>query len=423
MWRQMRSIREVVDWGMCVGCGACFYACPHDAVELIDVPSIGIRPRINHELCAACEKTEDCLAICPGRAVEAPPPSGKIERELGTTLELWEGWAVDPETRRKASSGGILSALALYCLEREGMEFALHAGADPDKPWLNKTVRSRTREEILARTGSRYAPASPCEGLSDIAKSESPCVFIGKPCDAAGAARACERNAELRGKLGLLLSFCCAGTPSTQGTLELLRSLDVKPEEVRDLRYRGEGWPGGFKVSCGRRPPPFIDYPEAWSSLTKHRPYRCNLCPDGLGRLADISCGDAWHHYRKDAADDGRSIVFVRTERGREILHRALAAGYLELHPLPVAEALAAQTSLLTRRRALFGRLLALKLLGAATPDYRGFGLLASWLRLSPVKQARSLFGTLRRALQRGWRRPQPIDWNAAIEAERDKND
>ena len=83
------------------------------------------------------------------------------DHEVGFALEIWEGYAADPEIRRQGSSGGLLSALALYCLEKEGMGFVLHTGMDETKPWTNKTVQSRDRSEILARTGSRYAPASP----------------------------------------------------------------------------------------------------------------------------------------------------------------------------------------------------------------------------------------------------------------------
>ena len=45
---------------------------------------------------------------------------------------------------------------------------------------------SRTRAELLAATGSRYAPASPCDGLKMIEDAPGPCVFIGKPCDVEG---------------------------------------------------------------------------------------------------------------------------------------------------------------------------------------------------------------------------------------------
>src|SRR5258707_1343211 len=107
------------------------------------------------------------------------PKSAEADHEFGPVLEIWEGFASDPEVRMRASSGGLLTALSLYCLEREGMASVLHTGQDPEKPWLNKTVQSRGRSDLLQRTGSRYAPASPCDGLRDIENSSEPCVFVG----------------------------------------------------------------------------------------------------------------------------------------------------------------------------------------------------------------------------------------------------
>lgn len=52
-------------------------------------------------------------------------------------------------------------------------------------PYLNETVMSTTRGQLLERTSSRYAPVSPAEGLSQIENAEGSCVFIGKACDAA----------------------------------------------------------------------------------------------------------------------------------------------------------------------------------------------------------------------------------------------
>ncbi len=262
-----------------------------------------------------------CLSICPGYSVDGGlqtlgrEKASSAEHEFGPALEIWEGHAVDPEIRFQASSGGLLSALALFCIEREGMEFVLHTGVDSGQPWINRTVKSANRSELLSRTGSRYAPSSPCDTLQSIEQSEGQCVFIGKPCDAAAVGMLRQQRPELDRKLGLVLTFFCAGTPSTQGTLDLMTSLEIQPQTVDSIDYRGEGWPGNFRVIYeGRRNEKSSTYVESWARLTSYRPLRCNLCPDGLGRVADISCGDAWHKLSTNG-DHGRSIVLVRTER------------------------------------------------------------------------------------------------------------
>jgi coenzyme F420 hydrogenase subunit beta len=204
------------------------------------------------------------------------------------------------------------------------------------------------------------------------------------------------------------LTFFCAGTPSTEGTLNLLTSLNVAPTAVHKVRYRGRGWPGSFTVQYGDRGfEKSLSYVDSWGRLTPYRPLRCNLCPDGLGRTADISCGDAWERLDREN-DIGRSIVLVRTERGRQILHRAIAAGCVELERVDHRAVFSAQPQLLQRRRELFGRLLGMQILGIPTPKFFGFSLIHCWIRQPLVVQLRSLVGTIRRSLQRGWwtRRP-----------------
>jgi coenzyme F420 hydrogenase subunit beta len=378
---------------------------------LVNIESVGIRPRFD----SACASCTDCLSICPGYFVDGgletgkPPKQTQADHEFGPALEIWEGHATDPEIRYHASSGGILSALALYCLERENMEFVLHTGMDEAKPWANTTVRSRTRRELLSRAGSRYAPASPCDGLETIEHSERPCVFIGKPCDCAATAMLRRQRPELDRKLGLVLTFFCAGTPSTKGTLDLMESLAIPQDETNAVRYRGEGWPGRFRVFYDNRTQEkSLSYVDSWGKLAGYRPLRCHLCPDGLGRVADISCGDAWHSF-DDGGDAGLSIVVVRTRRGQEILHRAMAANYVQLNSVGASAVLAAQPNLLGRRKEIFGRLLAMRFLLIPTPNFIGFSLFRSWVRIPFITQLRTIAGTTRRIARRGLWRRRPV--------------
>ncbi len=406
MIRELKKIKDVVDWGLCTGCGACYFNCDKGRVALVNVESFGIRPRFDD--CSTCTS---CLAICPGNRVDG---TGTLDHEsnhpdLGPVLEIWEGHASDAEIRFRGSSGGVLTALALFCLEQEEMGSVLHTAMDESKPWTNKTVQSFTRSELLERTGSRYAPSSPCAGLHAVEESEKPCVFIGKPCDASAVSMLSGSRPQLNRKIGLNLTFFCAGTPSTRGTLDLMESLGIDRAQVTAVRYRGEGWPGRFSVSSGNRTNgESLSYAESWGRLADYRPLRCHLCPDGLGQSADIACGDAWEHFG-GTPDAGRSIVIVRTQRGSDILRRAREAEYVELERVGSEAVLAAQHNLLRRRKELFGRLFAMKLLWVPAPNFSGFSLFRSWTQLSITRRFQIITGTLRRMLLRGLWRKRPF--------------
>lgn len=400
----MKTLKDVVATGMCAGCGACAYAGP-SGTEIVQIREIGARPVFPAG--AESHPAMRDISYCPGAGLDVRGRAGggeskAAEAEIGPVLEVWEGWATDEEIRLSGSSGGVITALSLYSLERRGCELVLHTGRDEAKPWANRTVTSRTREELVRRTGSRYAPSSPCEGLDTIEAANGPCVFIGKPCDSAAVTKLRASRAALRGKVDLVLTFFCAGTPASLGAEHVIRKLGGQPEEVESMDYRGEGWPGMFTAVQRGGESRRLTYEESWALLTGYRPLRCNLCPDGLGRLSDIACGDAWHRYKGDG-DPGRSIILVRTERGKQVLAAAQAAGYVHLERSDAQAVFAAQPGLLQRRREIYGRLVALRMLGVAVPRYHGFHLASSWLRQRFRTQFKTIAGTLRRGLQRGW--------------------
>src|SRR4051812_23517425 len=120
---RIHSLADVVDWRMCLGCGACAYICPQH-VRLIDFLDEGIRPVVEKADCAGCR---ECLAVCP--AVQSDfrkidPSAGIVdesfEKEWGPVAGIWEGAAADADIRYRGSSGGALTAISAYCVEKLG---------------------------------------------------------------------------------------------------------------------------------------------------------------------------------------------------------------------------------------------------------------------------------------------------------------
>ena len=150
---------------------------------------------------------------------------------------------------------------------------------------------------------------------------------------------------------------------------------------------------------------------ESWGFLQKFRPFRCYLCPDGTSELADISCGDPWYREIKEG-DAGFSLALVRTQRGREILHGAMDSGYVSLERVGPKILKDSQRNLLEKRKAIWGRLLAMKFFGIPTPRLVGFYLFQNWLKLPIPEKARSFLGTVRRIIQR--KLYKPMRYNSA---------
>lgn len=407
---ELKDATDVAAWRMCIGCGACVAACPDQKLRMVDIVSEGLRPeRVAGGDCSGCS---DCVTVCPGVDLSHPPvkQGGYIEslyRSWGPVLQVWEGHASDPDLRYSGSSGGMASALALYATERAGMHGVMHVGHDDVVRYKNKTAFSTTRQDLLAATGSRYAPASPCDGLRSLETATAPAAFVGKPCDVAGLRKTQAIRPELDKNIGVAIGIFCAGTPSTQGTLDLLAKHGIRPEEVAEVRYRGRGWPGHFAV---RRDGSetwnnLATYAEAWDFLQRYRPYRCHLCPDSTAEFADISCGDPWYRPIEEG-EMGSSLVLARTERGREIVEGAIRAGYVQLAPVRPEILDQSQRELQKKRGAIWGRVTTLKAMGVPAPRLVGFHLFANWLRIPFMEKVRSTLGTARRAVSRGFYRP-----------------
>jgi coenzyme F420 hydrogenase subunit beta len=214
---------------------------------MVDVPAEALRPVVGKGHPTECE----CLKGCP--VVECVFSRNGAQRdpfelEWGPILELGEGYATDEEIRFQGASGGVLTALGAFCIERLGMEGALHIGPDETDPTRNRVYLSRSRPELLARAGSRYAPAALCERLELVEKASAPCVVIGRPVEIAAVAKLRKLRPGLDAKIGLTLSFFCAESPARLGTIKLLERAGLDPLQVAEIRYRGRGWPGEFQV-------------------------------------------------------------------------------------------------------------------------------------------------------------------------------
>jgi Coenzyme F420 hydrogenase/dehydrogenase, beta subunit C terminus. len=64
-----------------------------------------------------------------------------------------------------------------------------------------------------------------------------------------------------------------------------------------------------------------------------HLPWRCKVCPDGIGEAADIAASDTWIGGTPNEADSktdlGANAMVIRTKAGQELYEAAVAAGFL----------------------------------------------------------------------------------------------
>jgi coenzyme F420 hydrogenase subunit beta len=402
-------ITRAVACNLCTGCGACAGIAP-DFISMVEDPVNGRRPVVQPTDAGRAAAT-DAAKVCAGLGSDhgTLPRVDALDRTWGPVRAAWIGYAADPAIRHKGSSGGAITALALFALQSGEVGAVAHTIADETDPRRTRAALSRDRDQLMRGAGSRYAQASPAEVLADLADDKT--LFIGKPCDVASVAKACETVPGLAAKLPLTMAIFCAGAPNLQAADQLLARLG-KPEEAKltALRYRGEGWPGlmqarwqqdGAEVtSVG------IPYGEGWGRILQaHRRWRCRVCTDHTGAFADISVGDPWHKAPEGNEDAGKSLIIARSPAGEALIRAAIAAGVLVASDAPRDAIAQSQPNLLASLGAVWGRRLAMRLAALPVPDDRGLPLFRAWLALSTKEKAQSVGGTLRRILRlRLWR-------------------
>ena len=306
--------------------------------------------------------------------------------------------------RKKASSGGVISAIAVYLLESGAVDGIIHIRADEKNPTKTVCQVSSTREAIVEGCGSRYAISSPWLALSEITESDKKYAAVGKPCDI----KALRRLKDAEGKYSnilYLLSFFCAGLPSKQANERLLQELGCPGEECKSLTYRGNGWPGYATVTdrCGSEHT--MEYSKAWGGILGRdvHPY-CRVCFDGIGEAADIACGDGWYISENQTPDfserDGRNIVFVRTDLGGEVYQAVVDAGAIistEWENLSQLEII--QNYQFTRRTSMRERLLAYRLFCKRVPLYDKKKMTMLSRKGRKKENVRIFLGTVKRIL------------------------
>jgi coenzyme F420 hydrogenase subunit beta len=241
--------------------------------------------------------------------------------------------------------------------------------------------------------------------LDVIENADGPCLFIGKPCDVAAAQRARKYRPKLDRNLALTVAFFCAGTPSTNGTLALLRRLGVSDvDDLTEVRYRGNGWPGRFVAQTGKDGDTYsCTYEQSWGEvLSSHVQWRCRLCLDHTGEFADISVGDPWYREIREG-ETGSSLIIGRTEAGRRHITSAIQSGAIDAAPVDSQLLPRSQPNLIQTRGEVWGRMLGSRLAGARTPTYRRLPSFRFWMSEVPFeRKVRSVLGAARRCIRKG---------------------
>jgi coenzyme F420 hydrogenase subunit beta len=368
------SLEEIVEGGLCIGCGLCRAIAGGDKIQIILTPEGRERPVARHALDAAI--LERINAICPGTRVEgaAIEPAGPAMHDVvwGPAERLAIGYAGDADVRYRGSTGGLLTALGQFLLASGRAKFILHVAASRKEPMRTERRLSFDAASVLEGAGSRYGPASPLVDFTALLDRREPFALIAKPCDIAAVRNLARIDSRVNEWLRYALTFVCGGASDLTKSEEVANGKGIRPQELSLFRYRGHGNPGPTRLETKDGRSYELTYQEMWEDeATWGIQPRCKICPDAIGESADLAASDVWPGGGPTGDDAGFNGIIVRTKRGLELYQAAVAAGAVIVEPGDIGfrDFDGFQPHQVRKKRAVWARLAGIEAAGFPTPE------------------------------------------------------
>lgn len=397
------TLQRVLKGELCSGCGLCAGVAP-DAITMGTSAPGYSRPV---QLASLSDRQEQLIAhSCPGAKIAPWHGAPRQDISWGPWRQVLTGHALDPKVRFAGSSGGAISALLVHALESGLVDSVLHIAPSDEHPTRNRLQWSFTREEVIHNAGSRYAASSPLSRIEEALAGNRRTAFVGKPCDISALRQLATLDPRVDARFPLKLSFFCGGLPSHDGADRVVRAMGLSPQDLASFRYRGNGWPGMARAETADGMVREMSYADSWGAhLSKEVQFRCKICPDAVGGVADIACADAWygdeHGYPSFDEQDGRSLIISRTETGDAMMASALAAGALACAPLNIGEIDLMQPAQARRKRLVVARTASCRVFGHPVPEMEGLDVAKAARTAKFGEQIRNFLGMLRRIVQK----------------------
>ena len=330
-WKHLYE--EVVTSGLCTGCAGCVIACPHDVLGYRDDAGVykpfqteeGFGP----EDCSHGQKgCTSCTRACPRFRAWEPEIDeflfGRVrvaEEVAGVSTDIVLARATDPVLAEVGQDGGLVSAILLYCLDKDIIDAALVSFLEGDgSTWKAVPGVARTKDQIIASAGSRYTySANPLAYIEAIESGAERIALVGMSCQSSVPPVMKQRKAgKVARRLSLNIGLLCSKTFDDSIFDELLDAkYGLKRADIKKMNIKG-------RLQIWMHNGDYHEVPlkecHAWTRDG------CKMCPDFAAEHADISTGGI-------GAFNDWTLTIVRTETGREIMDGMRAEGWIETRP------------------------------------------------------------------------------------------
>ncbi len=410
---------KIVEDGMCIGCGLCQAVAGVEKIKAVKVTTGHIRPVASAKLDHA--SVDQIYDVCPGTRVDGLP-----ERLLDETTEIDHVWgphrkivmahAGDPKVRFQGSTGGVLSALGIYLLESGRVKFIFHTKSSYSEPTFGESTLSFSAGDVWEAAGSRYGPTATLVDIKSVLDRGEPFAFIGKPCDIGALRNFARHDERVDALVKYWLTLVCGGYMPPAAMNDFLNEHNVAPEDLTAFRYRGRGCPGPTRFETRQGLVKEMRYTDFWGEDESgwSLPFRCKVCPDGIGESADIAVSDNWPGGSPDPKtedqDPGSNAMIARTANGQELLEAAVRDGALSVDEanLTVEHMNSFQPHQVKKKYSVWARFQGLSAEGCTVPETKRLRIKQLADEMSPEFNAMQTEGSRQRVRQGKTAEPTP---------------
>jgi coenzyme F420 hydrogenase subunit beta len=315
---------------------------------------------------------------CSGRYFDFPkyrkhfyPDAPHFHTYTGPYRDLYIGHAEDKALRLSGASGGIISTVLIYLLEKKRIDGAIVTRMSPEKPWLTEPFIARTREEILEGAQSKYILTSVNEILEHSADFNGTLAYVGLPGQVQSIRKLQEAKDPAVANIAYLFGPFYGNTLHFSSVKSFLRSHGEKDHtQIRKLYFRHGEWPGNMRVEMesGR----IIELKKFHANylIPFHIVRNSLYCSDFTNEFTDVSGGDAWAPVYEERGK-GFSLVIPRSEKGVQLIEEMQKERWLQLLPISEKEAIDMHSHGYDfKKRGAFIRIRFRSFWGKAVPDY-----------------------------------------------------
>ncbi|MFL6736307.1 MAG: Coenzyme F420 hydrogenase/dehydrogenase, beta subunit C-terminal domain [Sphingomonas sp.] len=357
------SVSEIVDSGMCVGCGSCA-ASTRGAMEW-DKNGF-LKPRPGPGWAIPGERFSAQCPFSPAAAKEDEiadqlfAGASSADPRIGRFEAAYVGHAIEDPFRANGSSGGLTSWAAAELLRTGVVDGVAHvAPADPETEGRFFAYRmSRSLDELSRGAKSRYYPVELSSVLREIREIPGRYAVVGVPCFIKAINLLRRTDPLVRARVAHTLGLFCGHMKSAAMVESFAWQLGAEVNRVRALDYRikDESRPANWyraHLELDDGSTAAKDWWHLadgdWGAGFFQNP-ACDWCDDVVAETADISFGDAWV---EPFSSNGRgtNVMVVRSKALVEMIERGRSEGRLQLEPVDADFIAATQAAGLRHRR------------------------------------------------------------------------